>query len=122
MVKGSLRKTPFPVPFSQRRGRSLRVRADRGEKMAGATSASYPPPLPFYKLYKEYANNPKSGLAPPPPIQGTYYSLYDATYTTDDVLPSLEDQGVRQLYPKGPNVGAFFLTLPFIPFRSPFHL
>ncbi|MBA0833340.1 hypothetical protein Goarm_017661, partial [Gossypium armourianum] len=23
---------------------------------------------------------------------------------TDDVLPSLEDQGVRQLYPKGPNI------------------
>uniref|UniRef100_A0A251VRD2 Mediator of RNA polymerase II transcription subunit 7 n=1 Tax=Helianthus annuus TaxID=4232 RepID=A0A251VRD2_HELAN len=26
------------------------------------------------------------------------------TLVTDDVLPSLEDQGVRQLYPKGPNV------------------
>ncbi|PWA78748.1 hypothetical protein CTI12_AA212300 [Artemisia annua] len=26
---------------------------------------------------------------------------------TDDVLPTLEDQGVRQLYPKGPNVGIF---------------
>lgn len=24
---------------------------------------------------------------------------------TDDVLPNLEEQGVRQLYPKGPNVG-----------------
>ncbi|BBN67918.1 Mediator complex, subunit Med7 [Prunus dulcis] len=24
---------------------------------------------------------------------------------TDDILPSLEDQGVRQLYPKGPNIG-----------------
>lgn len=24
---------------------------------------------------------------------------------TDDVLPSLEEQGVRQLYPQGPNVG-----------------
>ncbi|BBH09114.1 Mediator complex, subunit Med7 [Prunus dulcis] len=23
---------------------------------------------------------------------------------TDDILPSLEDQGVRQLYPKGPNI------------------
>ncbi|KAL6013493.1 hypothetical protein ACLOJK_003991 [Asimina triloba] len=71
--------------------------------MAGATSASFPPPPPFYKLYKEYVNNPKSAPAPPPPIQGTY-SLYGATYTTDDVLPSLEDQGVRQLYPKGHNV------------------
>ncbi|BBN70513.1 Mediator complex, subunit Med7 [Prunus dulcis] len=24
---------------------------------------------------------------------------------TDDILPSLEDQGVHQLYPKGPNIG-----------------
>ncbi|XP_041024238.1 mediator of RNA polymerase II transcription subunit 7b isoform X2 [Juglans microcarpa x Juglans regia] len=27
-----------------------------------------------------------------------------ATDKTDDVLPSLEEQGVRQLYPKGPNI------------------
>ncbi|CAH1441753.1 unnamed protein product [Lactuca virosa] len=46
---------------------------------------------------------PTSAPEPPPPIQGTYL-LYGANYTTDDVLPSLEDQGVRQLYPKGPNV------------------
>ncbi|KAF6149793.1 hypothetical protein GIB67_017526 [Kingdonia uniflora] len=38
------------------------------------------------------------------------YAMVSAIYTmtcllqTDDVLPSLEDQGVRQLYPKGPNV------------------
>lgn len=24
---------------------------------------------------------------------------------TDDALPGLEEQGVRQLYPKGPNIG-----------------
>ncbi|XP_068637021.1 mediator of RNA polymerase II transcription subunit 7a-like [Aristolochia californica] len=67
-----------------------------------ATSA-YPPPPPFYRLYKDYLQNPKSAPEPPPPIQGTY-NLYGANYTTDDVLPSLEEQGVRQLYPKGPNL------------------
>ncbi|XP_058077521.1 mediator of RNA polymerase II transcription subunit 7a-like, partial [Magnolia sinica] len=69
---------------------------------AGATSA-FPPPPPYYRLYKDYIQNPKSAPPPPPPINGTY-TLYGANYTTDDILPSLEDQGVRQLYPKGPNV------------------
>ncbi|KAK9152475.1 hypothetical protein Syun_010784 [Stephania yunnanensis] len=68
-----------------------------------STTASYPPPPPYYRLYKGYLQNPKSAPEPPPPINGTY-QLYGATYTTDDVLPSLEDQGVRQLYPKGHNV------------------
>ncbi|PRQ44359.1 hypothetical protein RchiOBHm_Chr3g0478401 [Rosa chinensis] len=27
------------------------------------------------------------------------------TEQTDDMLPSLEELGVRQLYPKGPNIG-----------------
>ncbi|KAK1293315.1 Mediator of RNA polymerase II transcription subunit 7a [Acorus calamus] len=68
-----------------------------------ATSSSYPPPPPYYKLYKDYLEDPESDPKPPPPIEGSY-QLYGATYTTDDVLPSLEDQGVRQLYPKGPNI------------------
>lgn len=67
-----------------------------------ATSA-FPPPPPFYRLYKDYIQNPQSAPEPPPPIQGTYV-LFGANYTTDDALPSLEEQGVRQLYPKGPNV------------------
>ncbi|KAK1397639.1 Mediator of RNA polymerase II transcription subunit 7 [Heracleum sosnowskyi] len=67
-----------------------------------ATSA-FPPPPPFYRLYKDYIQNPQSAPEPPPPIQGTYV-LFGASYTTDDALPSLEEQGVRQLYPKGPNV------------------
>ncbi|KAJ9558941.1 hypothetical protein OSB04_013555, partial [Centaurea solstitialis] len=67
-------------------------------------TATYPPPPPYYRLYKDYEQNPSSAPEPPPPIQGTYL-LYGANYTTDDVLPTLEDQGVRQLYPKGPNVG-----------------
>ncbi|KAL3841168.1 hypothetical protein ACJIZ3_025759 [Penstemon smallii] len=66
-------------------------------------TATYPPPPPYYKLYKQYCQNPDSGPAPPPPVQGPYV-LYGANYTTDDVLPGLEEQGVRQLYPEGPNI------------------
>ncbi|XP_073275072.1 mediator of RNA polymerase II transcription subunit 7a-like [Primulina huaijiensis] len=66
-------------------------------------TATYPPPAPFYKLYKKYSEDPDSAPSPPPPIQGPYV-LYGANYTTDDVLPGLEEQGVRQLYPKGPNI------------------
>ncbi|MQM19072.1 hypothetical protein Taro_052072 [Colocasia esculenta] len=69
-----------------------------------ATSASYPPPPPYYRLYGDYLRDPKSAPEPPPPVQGTY-PLFGATYTTEDVLPSLEDQGVRQLYPKGLIIG-----------------
>ncbi|KAI8558807.1 hypothetical protein RHMOL_Rhmol04G0125300 [Rhododendron molle] len=68
-----------------------------------AATATYPPPPPYYKLYKDYIQNPNSAPEPPPPIEGTYV-LFGANYTTDDVLPSLEEQGVRQLYPTGPNI------------------
>uniref|UniRef100_M1ALK0 Mediator of RNA polymerase II transcription subunit 7 n=1 Tax=Solanum tuberosum TaxID=4113 RepID=M1ALK0_SOLTU len=68
------------------------------------STATYPPPPPFYRLYKDYLQDPKSAPEPPPPIEGTYV-LFGSNYTTDDVLPNLEEQGVRQLYPKGPNVG-----------------
>ncbi|KAG6422872.1 hypothetical protein SASPL_113254 [Salvia splendens] len=67
--------------------------------MAMAT-ATYPPPPPYYRLYKNYSDDPDSCPAQKPPIQGPYF-LYGASYTTDDVLPGLEEQGVRQLYPKG---------------------
>ncbi|KAJ6778595.1 MEDIATOR OF RNA polymerase II TRANSCRIPTION SUBUNIT 7 [Salix koriyanagi] len=66
-------------------------------------TATYPPPPPFYRLYKDYNENPKSIPEHPPPIEGTYM-CFSGNYTTDDVLPSLEEQGVRQLYPKEPNV------------------
>ncbi|KAI3826364.1 hypothetical protein L1987_00411 [Smallanthus sonchifolius] len=72
-------------------------------KLLQMATATYPPPPPYYRQYKDYEQDPTSAPEPPPPIQGTYL-LYGSTYTTDDVLPSLEDQGVRQLYPKGPNV------------------
>ncbi|XP_047339694.1 mediator of RNA polymerase II transcription subunit 7a-like isoform X2 [Impatiens glandulifera] len=68
-----------------------------------SSSATYPPPPPYYRLYKDYAQNPKSAPEPPPPIEGTYV-LFGANYNTDYVLPSLEEQGVRQLYPKGHNI------------------
>ncbi|XP_020420557.1 mediator of RNA polymerase II transcription subunit 7a [Prunus persica] len=64
-------------------------------------TTTYPPPPPYYKLYKDYLQDPKS--APELPPEGTYI-CYGGNYTTDDILPSLEDQGVRQLYPKGPNL------------------
>lgn len=97
-----------------------------------STSAAYPPPPPYYKLYKNAKSGPPP---PPPLPKGTTYTLYGATYTvrrkiklhlyclgfyshveccektcfemfqTDDVLPSLEEQGVRQLYPKGSDIG-----------------
>lgn len=66
-------------------------------------TATYPPPPPYYRLYKKYLEDPNSAPEPPPPVEGSYV-LYGATYTTDDVLPSLEEQGVRQLYPKSPNI------------------
>ncbi|KAM5559143.1 hypothetical protein ABKV19_020670 [Rosa sericea] len=68
-------------------------------------TATYPPPPPYYKLYKDYLQDPKSAPEQQPPIEGTYI-CYGANYTTDDLLPSLEEQGVRQLYPKGPNIDA----------------
>lgn len=39
------------------------------------------------------------------------YREFGYIVQTDDVLPSLEEQGVRQLYPKGPNVGMLHLQL-----------
>ncbi|CAI9268345.1 unnamed protein product [Lactuca saligna] len=74
------------------------IAVDQQRISAVSSSAPISSPRPRRKTYY-----PTSAPEPPPPIQGTYL-LYGANYTTDDVLPSLEDQGVRQLYPKGPNV------------------
>ncbi|THU70893.1 hypothetical protein C4D60_Mb08t29790 [Musa balbisiana] len=81
--------------------------------MATGTSSSYPPPPPYYRLYKDYLEDPESAPEPPPPVQGTY-PLFGATYTTDVVLPTLEDQGVRQLYPKGPSIGITYASSLFL--------
>ncbi|KAG2569906.1 mediator of RNA polymerase II transcription subunit 7a-like [Panicum virgatum] len=67
-----------------------------------ATSA-YPPPPPFYRLYKDYEQDPSSAPEPPPPIDGKY-EVFGVTREINEVLPSLESQGIRQLYPKGPNI------------------
>ncbi|CAN6716783.1 unnamed protein product [Malus baccata var. baccata] len=66
-------------------------------------TSTYPPPPPYYRLYKDYLQDPKSAPEPPPPIEGPFL-CYGANHTIDEILPSLEEQGVRQLYPKGPNI------------------
>ncbi|WVZ69637.1 hypothetical protein U9M48_018396 [Paspalum notatum var. saurae] len=73
-------------------------------RTAMATSSAYPPPPPFYRLYKDYyEQDPSSAPEPPPPIDGEYM-IYGLQHTTDEVLPSLEKDGIRQLYPEGPNI------------------
>ncbi|XP_061352898.1 mediator of RNA polymerase II transcription subunit 7a-like isoform X1 [Gastrolobium bilobum] len=66
-------------------------------------TATYPPPPPYCRLYKDYLQDLKSAPEPPPPIEGTYV-CFGCNYTTSAILPSLEEQGVRQLYSRGPNV------------------
>ncbi|GBG64796.1 hypothetical protein CBR_g46752 [Chara braunii] len=96
-------------------------------------ASAYPPPPPFYRLYKHFKSDEEEGEEdgrsdedadktkgpdsageiggedwdlppqPPPPITGAYV-MYGQTYGTEDVLPTLEEQGLRQLYPKGVNV------------------
>ena len=43
-------------------------------------TATFPPPPPFYRLYKDYIENPKSAPEPPPPIEGTYV-CFASSYT-----------------------------------------
>lgn len=43
-------------------------------------TATYPPPPPYYRLYKNYAQDPQSAPEPPPPIEGTYI-CFGGTYT-----------------------------------------
>lgn len=43
-------------------------------------TATYPPPPPFYRLYKDYEQDPTSAPEPPLPIEGAYL-LYGANYT-----------------------------------------
>uniref|UniRef100_U5GBU4 Mediator of RNA polymerase II transcription subunit 7 n=1 Tax=Populus trichocarpa TaxID=3694 RepID=U5GBU4_POPTR len=46
------------------------------------TIGTYPPLPPFYKLYKDYIENPKSAPKPPPPFEGTYV-CYGGNYTKE---------------------------------------
>ncbi|GJP71947.1 hypothetical protein CLOP_g2732 [Closterium sp. NIES-67] len=69
-----------------------------------ATASTYPPPPPYYKLYANYdPDSGSGGPAPPPAITGEYVS-FGAPYNTEDRLPSLEEQGVRQLFPSAKNI------------------
>ena len=43
-------------------------------------TATYPPPPPYYRLYKDYSENPSSAPEPPPPIEGTYV-CFGGNYT-----------------------------------------
>lgn len=43
-------------------------------------TATYPPPPPYYRLYKDYLQDPKSAPEPPPPIEGTYI-CFGGNYT-----------------------------------------
>ncbi|CAN6232695.1 unnamed protein product [Urochloa humidicola] len=71
--------------------------------MAMATSSAYPPPPPFYLLYKDYEQDASSAPEPPPPIDGTS-TIFGPERQINEVHPSLEKLGIRQLYPKGPNI------------------
>jgi len=70
---------------------------------AAGAAAAYPPPPPYYKLYSTYVDDASSAPSPPPPVIGTY-SQFGGNYTTTDVLPELEEEGLRQLYATGPDV------------------
>ncbi|KYQ96816.1 putative mediator complex subunit 7 [Tieghemostelium lacteum] len=74
--------------------------------------STFPPPPPFYKLYLNYKKGDNSTdsssttglkpLEPPlPPKDGTHYTQFGQTYSTVDILPSLEELGKTQLYPQG---------------------
>ncbi|TKW40667.1 hypothetical protein SEVIR_1G260700v4 [Setaria viridis] len=71
--------------------------------MAMATSSAYPPPPPFYRLYKDYEQDPSSAPEPPPPIDGIY-TVFGVERKVNEGLQSLESLGLHQLYPKGPNI------------------
>lgn len=43
-------------------------------------TATYPPPPPYYRLYKDYLQDPTSAPEPPPPIEGTYI-CFGGNYT-----------------------------------------
>ncbi|CAI5508040.1 unnamed protein product [Closterium sp. Naga37s-1] len=69
-----------------------------------ATASTYPPPPPYYKLYAAYDPHTRTGGPPPPPAVTGEYVSFGAPYNTEDRLPSLEEQGVRQLFPSSKNI------------------
>ncbi|GAQ78766.1 Transcriptional coactivator [Klebsormidium nitens] len=60
-------------------------------------ASTYPPPPPYFKLFSDGYKGEQ--ILPPPPLDGTF-TMFGQTYSTEDQLPNLEQQGIRQLYPK----------------------
>uniref|UniRef100_A0A2P2JFM4 Mediator of RNA polymerase II transcription subunit 7 n=1 Tax=Rhizophora mucronata TaxID=61149 RepID=A0A2P2JFM4_RHIMU len=57
-------------------------------------TATYPPPPPYYRLYKDYLQDPKSAPEPPPPIEGTYI-CFGGNYTVTLSLSFISIQYAR---------------------------
>jgi len=51
-----------------------------GESPRIMATATYPPPPPYYRLYKDFSENTDSAPEPPPPIEGTYV-CFGGNYT-----------------------------------------
>jgi len=69
--------------------------------------AQFPPPPFYFKLYRDVKESAENGEEteyepplPPKPIEGTY-TMFGAVYGTEDVIPTLEQEGRAQLYPSG---------------------
>jgi len=66
-------------------------------------AAAWPTPPRFYRLYA-----PDAPVPPPPPPrppvvgQGATFSAFGVAYRADYALPTLQEQGLEQLYPQEP--------------------
>jgi mediator of RNA polymerase II transcription subunit 7 len=58
-------------------------------------TATYPPPPPYYRLYKDFSENTDSAPEPPPPIEGTYV-CFGGNYTVSllHISPSLKSSSL----------------------------
>eukprot|EP01112_Ceratiomyxa_fruticulosa_P008538 TRINITY_DN2215_c0_g1_i4.p1 TRINITY_DN2215_c0_g1~~TRINITY_DN2215_c0_g1_i4.p1 ORF type:complete len:251 (-),score=55.05 TRINITY_DN2215_c0_g1_i4:456-1208(-) len=66
--------------------------------------SKFPAPPPFYKLYESYKKDvpfeEQPNILPPPKPVLENYTTFGNNYTTQDALPSLEEQGRTRLYPE----------------------
>lgn len=75
-------------------------------------SSAFPPPPPFYKAFTEEnialaaSDNEEAKKANedlefliPPPVPTESYRLFGETWRIPDVMPTLKDMGITQLYP-----------------------
>mmetsp|Transcript_49493 Transcript_49493/g.82295 ORF Transcript_49493/g.82295 Transcript_49493/m.82295 type:complete len:188 (+) Transcript_49493:35-598(+) len=68
--------------------------------------SAFPPPPAYFRLYEEDGPpSPKRRKLPPPPELPPpgNYTMFGETYTTEDKLPSLADDGRQQLYSNAPD-------------------